>query len=294
MKAKIDIGIVTFNRKVYLEKALNAFILMNDECIGNIFVFDNGSTDDTSGLTVLNNTKVVYHRNNENIGSAGGFAACMNFLKSSDSDWIWLFNDDSYPNEDSIKLLKTAFEEQTLSKPGLIKVSREINGQSELLNWNGVGYPSFIPISNHFVESDLVTFDGALIAKEVIMTVGTCNPKFFMGTYEHDFCLRVKDKDFKIYTLPNGTIIDLKLGSTGGVPIWRTYYNTRNHLFLVTRRFYLEGIYRWALREAKFTIAIILYKDKKIKRLYVKSMAIFHGLIGKLGKNIDPMNTIWK
>jgi GT2 family glycosyltransferase len=292
-KIKIDIGIVTYNRMKYLKDVLDALNKIDDDIIFNIFIFDNGSSDQTSTLFNKSMHKVVYFNNNENIGSAGGFAECMKFLLTSQSDWIWLFNDDSYPNEDSISLLKSAIENFNFNKVGMIKVSREIDGMSEIIHWNGVGYGKLIPISNTLIKSDLVTFDGTLISKELIQTIGTCNPSFFMGTYEYDFCLRAKDAGFDIYTLPNGTIIDLKLGSKGGVPIWRTYYNTRNHLYLVTRRKSLRGVFQWIKKEMKIFYGIIFYKENKLKRVQIKFLAIYHGLFGKLGKRINPSDSYW-
>jgi len=292
MAIKIDVGIVTYNRFKYLDKSLSVFSSLQE--INKIFVFDNASTDNTKKIVRKYEDKIEYFYNDENIGSAGGFSECMKFLLTSDSDWIWLFNDDSFPKDESVNLLKSALKDFNLDKVGMIKVSREIEGMSEIIHWNGVGYGKLIPISNQMIKSDLVTFDGTLISKKLIKTIGTCNPDFFMGTYEYDFCLRAKDQFFKIYTLPNGTIIDLKLGSTGGVPIWRTYYNTRNHLYLVTRRRSIQGIFQWSLRETKYIFGILLYKKDKIKRLKVKFLAVYHGLIGKLGKHIDPQTTSWK
>lgn len=290
---KIDVGIVTYNRKEYLKTTLHAIVNMHTPFVNSIFVFDNNSTDGTDSFLKENFSNITYFKNKKNVGSAGGFAACMNYLLTSDADWIWLFNDDSYPNNLSIDFLNDALNNFDLTNVGMIKISREIEGKAEIIYWNGIGKGKLIPISNEFKESDLVTFDGTLISKKLIQSIGTCNPNFFMGTYEYDFCLRATDKKFKILTLPNGTIIDLKLGSTGGVPIWRTYFNTRNHLYLVLQRKSIKGIFQWVFRELKYSIGILMFKDKKIRRIQMKIMATYHGVIGRLGKVIDINDSRW-
>ena len=129
---------------------------------------------------------------------------------------------------------------------------------------------------------------------KLIDEIGTCNPEFFVGTYEFDYCLRAKDAGFQIFMLPNGTIYDLKLGSAHGVPLWRTYYNTRNHLYLVINRRSLIGLLQWIKRETKYFFHILLYRDKKIKRLGLKFLASKHGVSGKLGIRISPTDPKYK
>tara|TARA_R100000935_G_scaffold9585_5_gene19437 strand:+ start:6331 stop:7215 length:885 start_codon:yes stop_codon:yes gene_type:complete len=293
MFESIDIGIVTYNRKNVLEETLSKILNGDISSINKIHIIDNNSTDSTGSSPILNHSKINYVKLKENIGSAGGFARCMKELLKTKADWIWLFNDDSYPMFGAVESLNLAREKLKNKKVGMVKVSREVEGKAEILFWNGVRKTKFIPISNKILESDLVTFDGSLISKKMIKDMGTCNPDYFMGTYEFDFCLRAKDKNYKIYTLPNGTIFDLKLGSAGGSPPWRTYYNTRNHLNLVLKRKSLKGVFQWIIRESKYTYGIIFFKDKKIKRLSLKFLASYHGAFGLLGKTISPTDSRW-
>ncbi|MEO2127023.1 MAG: glycosyltransferase [Christiangramia sp.] len=288
MFEKIDIGIVTFNRKETLLHTLENILIKEFQEINAIHIIDNNSSDGTENLPILLNEKINYIKLKENIGSAGGFAEAMNQFSMTDSDWLWLFNDDSFPMSNSLKLLKSANFEK-ISKLGLLKVSRELEGKSEILYWKGVRKTTTIPISNVPVKCDLVTFDGSLVSKDLIRRIGTCNPKFFMGTYEFDFCLRAKDEKYEIYTLPNGSIYDLKLGSASGSPPWRTYYNTRNHLYLVLERRSLKGVWEWLKRELKYTYGIITQRDRKLKRISLKIKATIDAVSGKLGKTIDPV-----
>jgi GT2 family glycosyltransferase len=112
-----------------------------------------------------------------------------------------------------------------------------------------------------------------------------------MGTYEFDFCLRARDAGFSIATIPNGLMEDQKLGSVGGLPPWREYYNTRNHLWLGLKRRSAQIIFAFVVRELKFIAAIILYRNNKLKRLLFKYRAVRDALIGRRGKTYFPQES---
>ncbi len=94
----------------------------------------------------------------------------------------------------------------------------------------------------------------------------------------------VPEMGFAIFTIPNGLIEDGKLGSVGGAPPWRQYYNTRNHLWLGLHRKDLQTIVAWLIREMKFTYAILRWEDQKMLRIKMKFIASVHAIIGKRGK----------
>ena len=122
--------------------------------------------------------------------------------------------------------------------------------------------------------------------------IGFCDPKFFMGTYEFEYCLRAKDAGFNIYTLPNGLIEDEKKGAASGTPPWRQYYNTRNHLWLALHRRSFYIFKAWLIRELKYTYAIIRFGNQKRERLLFKYRAIRDAILNRRGKTYHPDNLI--
>ncbi|MCH7408652.1 glycosyltransferase family 2 protein [Belliella sp. DSM 111904] len=286
MKADIGAVIVTYQRYNELKLTIEALL---SEGIGlkDIFIIDNnqGESKDQKFYTQFLGVNTIHP--NENIASSGGFALGMQYVHKVGYGWALLFNDDSRPLKGALNAFYDAINTLKNKPLGLVKIANlNSNGEAIVLHWKGVRKPSYHSISNVPIESDLVTFDGCFIHKDVFDQIGYCDPSYFMGTYEFDYCLKAKDKGFKIYTLPNGLIADEKLGSQGGTPPWRQYYNTRNHLHLGIARRDLSIILAWLIREAKFTYAIFRFQDQKKRRLYLKLLAFLHALKGIRGKVI--------
>ena len=285
---KIAVVIVTFNRCDELVKTISAIqnqgILEND-----IIVINNNSTDNTKNILDSNYKNIQSIHLNENIASAGGFSKGMQTAFEKGYDWVWLFNDDSRPVEDSLKSILTHLNSDKI-QIGLLKIAnKDENNKAVLLYWNGVRKPVSVDVSNEIVQTDLITFDGCIISKKTIEKIGYCDPLYFMGTYEFDYCLKAKDAGIGVYTLPNGLIEDGKLGGKNGTPPWRQYYNTRNHLWLALNRKSFVIFKGWLIREIKYTLSIILSGDKKIMRLVFKLRAIRDAFLNKRGKRYDPV-----
>lgn len=287
----IGVVIVTYRRPKQLCKTLDA-ILDQGIASNQIWIINNDKSDQLEFLRSEEKFQAInLHTNAENIASAGGFALGMKLVLESGLAWAWLFNDDSRPVKGSLESLLNHRDELQKSNTGMVKLANlNSKGEAILQFWNGSRRPKYVPVSEDLVETDLVTFDGCLLSTEMIKKIGTCDPAYFMGTYEFDFCLRAKDFGYKIYTIPNGLIEDEKAGSIGGTPPWRQYYNTRNHLHLGIHRKDPKIIWAWLVREAKFTYAILRFQDQKAERLSYKFRAFYHAVRGRRGRVFDPSN----
>lgn len=287
--SEVGVVVVTYKRPEALRMTLVAIlsqgipeskvvVINNDP---SVYLSPNEIGSSYTQITILNQL--------ENIASAGGFALGMEFIADRGLKWAWLFNDDSRPVPGSFDSLARSIQNVPNNKIGLVKIANfNAQGKAILLNWKGVRVPSYVEPSVELVPTDLVTFDGCLISTDLIRFIGTCDPAYFMGTYEFDYCLRAKDAGYGIYTLPNGMIEDEKAGSQGGTPPWRQYYNTRNHLHLGLHRKDSQIIFAWIKREMKFTYAILRWEDQKYLRLKYKFLAFLHSIIGKRGKTLNP------
>ena len=122
--------IVTYNRKVYLEKLLNNIV--KNKKIENIFIFDNYSNDDTTELlkkmkiideveenkiisTINKNIQYYYYRNSENSGGSGGFHKGFELISNMNKfEYIWAMDDDVIPDEDCLNRLLMYQSEDTM------------------------------------------------------------------------------------------------------------------------------------------------------------------------------------
>jgi GT2 family glycosyltransferase len=291
MKAKESVYcvIVTYCRYSELETTIQALVRDGVEK-SNIIVIDNNSSFSRDFDMIAKFAQCKWFFPTENIASAGGFALGMAEAINLGADWVWLFNDDSRPVFGALETVKNAINQITNKKIGMIKIANlNSRGEATLLYWNGVRAPKYVQPGNDPYPTDLVTFDGCMISAELIKKIGYCDPAYFMGTYEFDYCLRARDAGFTIFTIPNGLIEDGKLGSTGGTPPWRQYYNTRNHLWLGLHRRDLQTVIAWLIREMKFTYAILRWEDQKVLRIKMKLIASLHAFLGRRGRIFDPI-----
>ena len=285
---KIAVVIVTYNRKSELIKTIKAVesqgIIQQD-----IIVINNNSSDGTRQMLDIEFTNLNSLHLEENIASAGGFSKGMQLAHEKGYNWVWLFNDDSRPVAGTLASVQPFLEDASKYKIGLLKIGNINNkGQAILLYWNGVRRPVYARVSNDLVPTDLITFDGCFISADLMSKIGYCDPEYFMGTYEFDYCLKAKDAGFGIYTVPNGLIEDGKLGGIKGTPPWRQYYNTRNHLHLALRRKSFNIFKAWLIRELKYTYAILRFSDRKAERLLFKYRAIRDAVLKRRGKIYHP------
>lgn len=283
--------IVTFNRVAELKKTIDA-LTAQGIALEDIIVIDNNSSDHTKEMLALDYRAVQTVHLDDNIASAGGFSMGMQIAHKKGYDWVWLFNDDSRPVPGSLTSIKSYIDNAEKNHIGLLKIGND-NGKGEaiLLYWKGVRFPVSTPISNDLIQTDLVTFDGCMVSGILMDRIGYCDPAFFMGTYEFDYCLKAKDAGFGIYTVPNGLIEDGKLGSAErGTPPWRQYYNTRNHLWLGLNRKSISICKAWFIRELKLTYAIIRFGNRKCERLLFKLRAIRDAILNRRGRVYNPSN----
>jgi GT2 family glycosyltransferase len=284
----IAVVIVTFKRYEQLKKTL---LGLNAEGFlwKDIFIVDNNQGIDRREEFYNEFHSLNFIFTDENIASSGGFALGMQAAHKRSYDWVLLFNDDSRPKKGALNSFLNALDLIKDQNPGLIKIANLDNsGKAIVLQWKGVRKPELYPVSDNPVSSGLVTFDGCFISRRVMDKIGYCDPLYFMGTYEFDYCLKAKENQFGVFTIPNGLIEDEKLGSVQGTPPWRQYYNTRNHLHLGLSRKDPKIIFAWCIREIKFTYAILRFQNQKLLRLRLKAKATWHALKGKRGKTVFP------
>jgi GT2 family glycosyltransferase len=280
--------IVTYKRAKELAATINSLKSQHFH-ESDILVVNNCKNDADTLHLVGQYPELQWNHLPENIASAGGFAYGMQKGLEQGYDYVWLFNDDSRPIKNALDAVKDYLIDGLNKKLGFIKIGEPVkNNQSVLLYWKGVRVPKYVPISNKLIETDLITFDGCFISTQLVKSIGFCDPRFFMGTYEFEYCLRAKDAGFKICTVPNGLIEDEKKGAASGTPPWRQYYNTRNHLWLALHRKSFFIFKAWLIRELKYSFAILTRGDKKAQRMLYKYRAIRDAVLNRRGKTYHP------
>ena len=107
-----------------------------------------------------------------------------------------------------------------------------------------------------------------------------------------EYCLRIRKHGFKVGSLNNMPVDRLYLGGQGGgysrSTLWRGYYQSRNHFLIMHQYFSFSHLYGHVMRQLKFMFSALLYAPDRFKRIRFRLMGMWHGIINKGGKTLDP------
>ncbi|EMY4796377.1 MULTISPECIES: glycosyltransferase [Bacillus cereus group] len=297
--------IVTYNRKELLCNCLEG-LLKQSKKIEKIIIVDNASTDGTEKYLkekgYIDNENIEYNRLEENTGGAGGFKAGVQLANNYEFEWCWLMDDDVYPQSDCLE--------------NLLKVYEESNGEYSILQTNRVDvasneslpYTTKLNFRNPFqLEStdciypdkmnDLfkeivsIPFEGPLIKREVLKTVGDIDDSYFIICDDADFSIRAQEKGFKLAVVKNAIMKRHSLHlQKKEVFNWKDYYMLRNRIELDYRYGNLYIVYTRALFQFVFYNLKCIKEIKKFRfkdyKLLMK--ALKDGLLRKRGKRVTP------
>ena len=73
------------------------------ETIDEILIINNSSTDGTDKWLKTQKNITVLHQ--ENLGGAGGFNRGVEYCYKNNADWIWMMDDDVYPEKNALETM---------------------------------------------------------------------------------------------------------------------------------------------------------------------------------------------
>jgi GT2 family glycosyltransferase len=280
MNSNVCTILVTYNRLETLKTALEHVVAQTVKP-ATIVIVDNNSTDGTieflQSVHGSNNIHCIFMDNNT--GSAGAIAAGMTFGLTHNHDYFWVLDDDTFYAPNALQDLVENIEQSEFSMIGLhgahIRMGRKIQVKDDV----------------KLQEVDYAMIDGALIKAEVVRHLGTICEEFFMMCDDHEYSVRMQRNGYKIGVLKNGADNRLYLGGGGQftrATLWRGYYSARNHIFIIKKHFSFVNLIGYCLLQTKLLITAIFLAPDRFKRVKFRLMGIWHGIIGRGGRTLDP------
>jgi GT2 family glycosyltransferase len=308
---KICAVVVTYNRKVLLEKCLNG-LLNQIHKLDKIIVIDNGSKDGTDMLLCKkygDNSAIEYIKLPENTGCAGGFYEGIKRAYEQKFDWIWTMDDEGVADSDCLeKLLNSSVFQRNGTGALTCKVlNKDANLHyraipSKVFEHFGVNIPAVEEdYKKSFFEVQRTSFIGLLLKREVVKKAGLPMRELFMGGDDTEYIKRIS-KVSKIYLVPESIIfhydnVPVKMKSFFGIKkritpierLWLYSYSTRNTIFIAKRELKLHTFLKQiSLLILKSLFITIVFEDHKFLRIKFLTKAVLDTTRGKLGKTIDP------
>lgn len=257
---EIDVVIVTYNRLSKLKKTLDCYEKQTVP-FRNLIVVNNHCSDGTDEyLKEWENTntpfnKIIIHTK-ENLGGAGGFYTGEKKALSLEPDWIFIADDDAYPEPDLMEKFHLFAQQHpidnysavcaaVLTPDGNIDVSHR---SKYTITPNNHFIWDVSPIEEYkktFFKIDFLSYVGPFLNVRALKKVGLINPKFFIYNDDSEHSLRLQHygdiicvpsikitHDIKKVGQVKEQVTDNSIAAT-----WGDYYSNRNEMIMMKKHF---------------------------------------------------------
>ena len=233
--------VVTFNRLEKLKTVLSS-IESQTFPVDKLLIIDNASTDGTGEYlatlsTPLDHTVVTL---TENTGGAGGFAEGMLRGYTAGADFVWIMDDDCYPEPDALAALVRGFDESVAELGGdvpfacsVVKYTDgsicEMNNPVPTWDWGRL-----LVKGQRNVMVTACSFVSVLIPRWVIAQYGLPYRPYFIWFDDREYTLRITQVCPGVQVLDSHVIHDM--GDNKGVnfsmvttqSLWKFAHGVRN------------------------------------------------------------------
>lgn len=306
MRASVATVTVAYNAAGILPVHIEA-LLRQSRSLQEIVVVDNASTDSVGTLLAERYPQVTVLRMAENLGVGGGFAAGLRYAALvKRHDWIWMFDQDSVPNDDALEALLEGTDSlgTTASEVGIVAalpVHRETGICYPPLLWRD-GFVKLPPeaLRQPTCFVDLVISSGCMVRRDVVEEIGLPRADFFMYFLDFEYCLRARSRGYKIAVVTRskfahemGNAQKVRFAGFSGLWPGRTplgeYYISRNISYAAwwlypnhsTKRFVVSHL-------ARHAGGVLLFSPNKLACLKKMAQGFSDGYRGSLGIRFRP------
>lgn len=240
--------------------------------------------------------RLIIIKNRANYGFAGGNNVGLRYILSSNEfDYIWLLNNDTVVGKESLKNMVEFMKKNDqigaigskvlyYHKPDIIQTTAggkfiKYLGYVKQIGWHKKDCGQW----DRIYTVDYITGASIFLNRNVIRTVGLMHEDFFMYAEDIDWCIRMRQKGFKLWYCPYSRIWHKEGGTAGYRSPLSEYYATRNILILI-RKFYKGSIIPAFLVSfiVKFINRLIRRQGKNLIYILLAYWDFLNGKSGKL------------
>lgn len=271
--------IITYNVENDFEKRVNKL----KGKVNEIIVVDNGSNPETISMLKELEKEVTIIYLEENKGIAYALNRGIKYSIEKGYDWVLTLDHDSIVTDDMIRNMLKCYEsfDKELKEKVAMLVPVHVE-EKEHQNSNFI--ISEEKFSKSYIEVLTEITSGALTKADIYKNVGLYDEKLFIDLVDHDYCLSLNKKGYKIIQVNSAVLIHnlgesikknvlgLKMIPTNHSPL-RRYYMSRNRYYIWDK--YKKDFPDWVLTDKRRFITenlkIILFEDRKIEKFkYIK------------------------
>ncbi len=219
---------------------------------GKIFVIDNASSDGTAealeNVASTLTTEVAIFRSPENLGNAGGIQLAMDQAFAENFDYVWILDDDSWPESRALSSLLAAdgpsagIRTSLVLEPGSDRISWPCEVRHRHGDWKMV---YTIPDRSVAWQEIRRSWLGSLIPKTAYLEIGTVNAELFLRGEDEEYPRRLEKAGYRFWVSPSsilrhpiaGPLVTLSFGDyklclERNLNADKLYYRIRNMLWI--------------------------------------------------------------
>lgn len=298
--------VVTFNRKELLARCIQK-ICEQTFSVEKIVIFDNCSSDDSFGFIKDNfqeyflpdaKLRIQWLRSESNVGGAGGFETALRYSQQNDkADYYWLMDDDGYPEKECLEQLMKFSVSDCFIGP-LVLSDKDYLSLSFPIRMRGTLNVIDTKDSPYLKEKKVLLghvspFNGTLIGRLLVESIGYPNGNFFIWGDEVDYMERARKITKNLFTLPAAIFYHPRRSNVGrkmcfGLLRFNDPESELKLFCYVRNNFYNLKNYRGSFASFLFSGKVLWYytfTNLDLKRLRVSFFALFDGLRGDFSRH---------
>ncbi|MEZ3172366.1 glycosyltransferase family 2 protein [Halorubrum sp. RMP-47] len=271
--------------------------LSNIEYDIEIFVVDNGSTDNSVKKLRNSFPGIEILKNNKNLGFAGGMNRGISEAKNNNSDYVLLLNNDVVVRDDPKLLSKLVYTAESNSNVGVVS-PKILNYPQIESTWFEYGRVDLrdgtvtqsleSDTEKERITNDFIPLCFCLVDMDTVSEVGMIPEGYFLYFEDIDYSKRIRNAGFELVTRLDLHVYHEHSGSSEGVySPTPTYYLTRNRWFFLNKYSNYWPIYplyylKWVLWRVRKEIL-----DGESEFIPI-ILGVYHAIIKKKGKGPYP------
>ena len=203
-----------------------------------ILLIDNNSDEDLTENLIVKYPEIIFLQNSHNTGFSSGCNLGIKYALSQNAEFVWLLNNDTVVNIDSLTELIT--NSLRLDNVGILSPKIYFYQSDDI--WSSGGYINNMAMAVNYTDEvfenrmvGFVTGCAMLVPVAIFSQYGLLKDDYFLNVEDWEMCRRLTDKGKKVYVVGSSTIYHkVSRSKKGGAasPL-DTYYTTRNRMYFI-------------------------------------------------------------
>ncbi len=285
----ISVVIVNYNAGLLLASCVGTALSQTNE----VLVIDNASTDlsiDSCEKQFIDEPRLLIIRNNSNMGFA---AACNTGFSQAKGEFVLFLNPDCHLDDRAVfKLLRVLQSDVAVGMVGGLLVNPDGTEQGagrraiptpwrSLVHAFGLHrfthrWPNLFfdfhlhkqPLPDQPIEVEAISGACMLVKREAIEDVGLWDEGYFLHCEDLDWCMRFRQRGWKIMFVPNAKIVHQKGACSRSRPIFVEWHKHKG-MMRFYRKFFrgqYPGVLMWLVAVgvwSRFGVMVVYYTVRR-------------------------------